>query len=312
MATTKVINDIIDFNQTNQTESLKGCVGTTANRPASPSNGDIRTNTSLTSAQSDSVMEFYRDTGTPASSGWFPLTNNAQPVDYVTDGLIRHFSTFDDLSNVNLNSNTWTDLTGNGNATVTGITFNSGTKIFETFSTSVINLGNVLGSGNTAQVFTIELWFKVDSTKDATYVQGAASNVVGSGGFVTYIETPNANDNMNFSKYYPSGADAARYASVGNLSTGVWHQYVHGFSAGATIYAWADGQDLTGGTFGYGSQSSATNTVNTNGANMYFGSFTGGTNYLIGEAGIIRIYNKVLSDAEVLQNFNANKADVGL
>ena len=67
MATTKVINDIIDFNQTNQTESLKGCVGTTANRPASPSNGDIRTNTSLTSAQSDSVMEFYRDTGTPVS-----------------------------------------------------------------------------------------------------------------------------------------------------------------------------------------------------------------------------------------------------
>ena len=41
MATTKVINDLIDLNQTGNTQALKGCVGTTANRPTSPSNGDI-------------------------------------------------------------------------------------------------------------------------------------------------------------------------------------------------------------------------------------------------------------------------------
>ena len=36
MATTKIINDLIDLNQTGNTTALKGCVGTNANQPQTP------------------------------------------------------------------------------------------------------------------------------------------------------------------------------------------------------------------------------------------------------------------------------------
>ena len=46
MATTKVINDVIDLNQTGNTTALKGCVGTTAQQPTGVE-GALRTNTDL-------------------------------------------------------------------------------------------------------------------------------------------------------------------------------------------------------------------------------------------------------------------------
>ena len=36
MATTKVINDLIDLNQTGNTTALKGCKGDNANQPQTP------------------------------------------------------------------------------------------------------------------------------------------------------------------------------------------------------------------------------------------------------------------------------------
>lgn len=229
-----------------------------------------------------------------------------------TSNLIRHFSSFDDTSNAAINSSaTWVDLVGGNNAVCSGVTLDSTTKTFTTSAGSVINLGDVLGSGSDDQIFTTELWFKVASSKNESYVLGSASNVVTNGGFAMYIEGPGTNDDFGFAKYYNSGHDTARYVNVGSATTGVWHQYVYGFS-GSTIYAWLDGSDITGGTYNYGSKTSASNTVKTNGANMYFGSFTGGTSSLIGEAGIIRIYDKILSNAEVLANWNADRAKVGL
>ena len=61
MATTKVINDLIDLNQTGNTQALKGCVGTTAQQPTGVE-GALRTNTDLSSASSTSAMQFYKST----------------------------------------------------------------------------------------------------------------------------------------------------------------------------------------------------------------------------------------------------------
>lgn len=48
--------------------------------------------------------------------------------------------------------------------------------------------------------------------------------------------------------------------------------------------------------------------------NLYIGSYNGGeySQYFNGKIGIVRIYNKALSSAEVLVNFNANKLTYGL
>ena len=76
MATTKVINDVIDLNQTGNTTALKGCVGTTAQQPTGVE-GMLRTNTDLSSAGSNSAMQFYKTTGDPVTSGWVTLTGIA-------------------------------------------------------------------------------------------------------------------------------------------------------------------------------------------------------------------------------------------
>ena len=75
MATTKVINDVIDLNQTGNTTALKGCVGTTAQQPTGVE-GMLRTNTDLSSAGSNSAMQFYKTTGNPVTSGWVTLANS--------------------------------------------------------------------------------------------------------------------------------------------------------------------------------------------------------------------------------------------
>ena len=84
MATTKVINDVIDLNQTGNTQGLKGCVGTTAQQPTGVE-GALRTNTDLSSSGSASSMQFYKSTGDPTTSGWVTLTNDLPPltVDYL-------------------------------------------------------------------------------------------------------------------------------------------------------------------------------------------------------------------------------------
>jgi hypothetical protein len=249
------------------------------------------------------------------------LRSSATAPDPHSSNLIRHFSTFDSTSAANFSNGsnssvTWVDLTGNGNATVQNVNFDTSTNLFTTSSSTNINLGDVLGSSSTAQTLTTELWFKVDSSKNEAYVLGSSSRVAHGGGFAVYIEGPSANDDFGFSKYYASsgssGTDANKYVNVGNVSTGVFHQYVYAFTNSATIYAWVDGQSITGGTYSFGSQSSASNTVNTQGDNMHFGSFSTGTNSLIGEGALIRLYSDVLSDAEVLNNYNASKALFGL
>lgn len=309
MATTKVINDIIDFNQTNQTQSLKGCVGTTANRPASPSNGDIRTNTDLSSASSTSVMEFYRDTGVVASSGWFPLTNSALPVAYVTSDLAVYLSAKDGTSTANFSSGTnaantqWVDLSGNSRngtfAVYSGsnaFSYDTTSKIITTNSTT--KLSHPMPSGYGAN-FTVELWVKLPTA--GIYVQSASMYT--GGGFINYIQTPGTNDDLQWASY--TGTTDYYNPNV-DVSVGVWHQIVQSYSSNVR-YGWIDGSSVATSTRGAGRTAAGAN------ASIDYGFLPwGSSNSFVGELGIIRVYTKALSDAEVLQNFNADKADFGL
>jgi hypothetical protein len=49
-------------------------------------------------------------------------------------------------------------------------------------------------------------------------------------------------------------------------------------------------------------------------ANLYIGSYNGGeySQWMNGRIGVTRLYNAALSSAQVLQNYNANKAAYGL
>jgi len=84
MATTKIVNDLIDLNQTGNTTALKGCKGTTTQQPGKTGQpaaveGMLRTNEDLTSNGSASAMQFYKNTGSSMTSGWVVLTNDKLP-----------------------------------------------------------------------------------------------------------------------------------------------------------------------------------------------------------------------------------------
>ena len=175
-------------------------------------------------------------------------------------------------------------------------------------SNSVLNAGNLFGS-TTSATFTIELWFKITNTNSG-YVLGAASNVVAStGGFAAYINQPGASNDFDLAKYYTVGSDDRYPVNPGiEITNNVFNQIVFG-ADGNTVFLFINGANPITGAY---SDSSASNTVNTNNANVYFGSFSGGTSSLLGELGIIRVYDDVLTLSEVQTNYNTNKAEFGL
>lgn len=242
------------------------------------------------------------------------LKGSATTAAPTSGNLIRHFSSKDASSTANFSSGAnssvnWIDLTGNANMSMTNVNFDTSTKLITTANNSVLNAGNMF-SGTTAATFTIEMWFKITSTSSG-YVNAVASNVVAvSGGFAVYIQQPGANNDFDFAKYYKAGASDSRYpANAGiEIGTNVFNQIVFGAN-GANVFMFINGGHPSTGAY---SDSSATNTVNFGSSNLYFGSFSGGTSSLLGELGIIRIYDDVLTLTDVQTNYNANKTEFGL
>lgn len=250
------------------------------------------------SSVKDSIL-LKSGTTTPA-----PLSSN----------LIRHFTSKDANSTTNFSSGSnssvnWVDLTGNANMSMTNVNFDTSTKLITTASNSVLNAGNMFSS-TTAATFTIEIWFKMTSAPSG-YANVAAANVVPtSGGFATYIQQPGSNNDFDMAKYYGSNSNSARYSPNAGIAIGlnVFNQIVFG-ATGSTIFMFINGGHPSTGAY---STNSASNTVNFGSSNLYFGSFSGGTSTLIGDLGIIRIYDDVLTLTEVQNNYNANKAEFGL
>ena len=243
------------------------------------------------------------------------LLNNGATAPSPTSGnLIRHFSSKNATSTTNFSSGSnssvnWVDLTGNANMSMTNVSFDTSTKLITCASNSVLNAGNMF-SGTTAATFTIEVWFKMTSAPNG-YSNLAAVNVNAStGGFATYIQQPGSNNDFDMAKYYGGNTNSARYSpNVGiAIAQNVFNQIVFG-ATGSTIFMFINGGHPSTGAY---STNSASNTVNFGSHNLYFGSFSGGTSSLIGELGIIRIYDDVLTLTDVQTNYNANKAEFGL
>ena len=72
-------------------------------------------------------------------------------------------------------------------------------------------------------------------------------------------------------------------------------------------YGWIDGALVASDTRGSGKTAAGAN------AQINWGWFGWATSTsFVGDLGIIRVYTDKLTDAEVLQNWNANKGDFGL
>jgi hypothetical protein len=298
MATTKVISQLTDLNAANSTNGLKMPSGTAFAGTAEQ--GMIRNDTDQTSGGASSTMQHYNGTV------WKNFSNK-EIITPVTDSIFYHLSMVDAASRTNISDGansggeTWVDISGNGYDWTIGSSFTaslSGNYMTLASTNDVKSSSSSLNPGNT---LSIEVWYWMDSTMQNAYVQGLAAK---GPYFITYLNTV-ATEQQQLSVY--SGAGTHLGVNY-DMPDSVWQQHVVTYdnsTGNAKFY-------INGSSIGdNGSSASAlSNAANTHALGYFSSSFS--SNSLIGRLGILRVYSKKLSDAEVLQNYNANKADYGL
>lgn len=188
---------------------------------------------------------------------------------------------------------TWYDTSGNGwQATMSNmsaanwVTYN-GVRAFETNDTN--NQGfRITGFPFPQTGRTYEIWLNSKSYSigwQTWFDDGGGERVL----FGTDTNTMFVYPSLNF---------------TANLVAGTWYQLVYTMAGGngSQVVAYKNGINIGSGTYGYNIASS-------------------GTLYILGDAGgevtscycsIARIYNRVLTAAEVLQNYNIQKSRFGL
>jgi hypothetical protein len=231
----------------------------------------------------------------------------------VTDGLILHL----DASNATSypgSGVTWVDLVGDYDATINGATWSStdgGLFDFDGINDTISIPHSSSLSLSTISQKTIQIWVKFDAAATSTNRRILFSKL--SGGFA-------------FDGYF-GGIDINRQAVVATNGTGIartttstltvdldtW--YLFTFISQITSVANTTKIYINGTEYG----SSAHGTDGYSEANpLTFGYMPapltglGGIQYLDGKIGAVYFYTKGLSEAEILENYNATKTRFGL
>tara|TARA_B110000503_G_C7131231_1_gene406888 strand:+ start:1099 stop:1815 length:717 start_codon:yes stop_codon:yes gene_type:complete len=229
----------------------------------------------------------------------------------VTDGLILYLDAANKKSypgsGTAINDLSSNDVDG---VLTNGPTFDSGNGGSIVFD----DVDDYINFGNTSTLnfewnepHSIEVWLK-RSNSGGSYIVGKNES----------------SGNYRGTEFTFSGANAVQYLlrntnSTGNrlfsitsgtYNDGLWHQFVvtydgSGNASGIGIYidtvsdvSIVDSGDITGGT--------------TSTANAVIGARNGAANYFGGNIASVKYYNKVLTSAEILQNYNALKDRFGL
>ena len=179
----------------------------------------------------------------------------------------------------------------------------------------------LLGNGTTSAMPVYDFYnkgaLKFDGTDD--YIVGTVPSIAASSTVGMWIKSASYNNKIPFSiagAIYGSGPNIFFYNNLINWNTGDsssnsfsgssypdsnWHYIVVTNDAATNAKLYIDGTLI--GTAIY------KNTLSTNSNNLWLGRFSGDNNYTINAniAGT-QIYNRVLSAAEILQNYNAQKS----
>lgn len=223
-----------------------------------------------------------------ASSGYI-LFKNPQVIFSATNGMVAPF-----VGPTGARSTTQALLDSTGLNVITTDSLTYSTSNTFSFNGSS-NYMTVAGSSNWAfgQNGTVEQWVNLAGNSGVNnrfwctvnsasgidaYLNGATYNIYFHGGLVGTTSTIPTNTWVHLAVTYSSGTIAVYFNGVA--------------------------QGLTGTTTGYNV---------TNNGTLFIGQFSsGGSYYLNGSIPIMRVYNKGLTAAEVLQNFNAQRSIYGV
>ena len=302
MATTKVGAGLVNLDQAGQTKGLKMPSGTAF--VGSAVEGMIRNDTSQTSGGASSTMQHYNGTV------WKNFSN-FEPITPVTDSIFYHLSMVDSASRTNISDGsnsggqTWVDISGNGYDWTIGSSFTASLSdnYMTLASTNDVKSSSSLNPGTD---ISLEIWYWMDSTRQNQYVQGVANtgSLAGSG-FISYINTV-PTEAQNLAVYNSGSTD---FTVAYNMPDSTWQQHVVTYdnsTGNAKFYINGSTIGNSGSTASKLAASAGTHSIG------YLAQYGFSSSNFVGRLGIIRVYSKKLSDAEVLQNYNANKADYGL
>ena len=221
----------------------------------------------------------------------------------VTNGLVLALDAADRNSYVS-GSTTWTDLSGNANngTLINGPTFDSGNggSIFTDGTNDYIASSYF---GNITDSFTFSAWFKNDNYSETKHALARGRDGSGNGwSLYSRILTTGISE----SAAVTTSGGAVQFTATGTsiLPLNTWYYLTGVWTAGVSIRHYVNGV-----------LEATTNTSSTNLRTSTDGWVIGSlstTNFTSGYNAIAQIYNRVLSNAEILQNYNAQKARFGL
>jgi hypothetical protein len=214
----------------------------------------------------------------------------------VNDGLVLCLDAANSKSYIG-SGTSWNDLSGNNNngTLINGPTYTSsfgGGIVFDGVD-DYATVSNPLNQSNLSQEWTVNAWFSLSSSpsNNAQYlVEGLNSGVAPD----WYTNGPLLYLNGGANDYYT-------YSNLGSIIGGGIMNLTYRFkNSDGTRTIYKNSVNATG------SGPNNTSTPSGQGVNFRIGYTMKGNIHLL------QIYNRVLSDAEVLQNYNANKGRYNL
>jgi len=221
----------------------------------------------------------------------------------VTDGLEFYIDAANPKSFVDGNT-TWNDLSRSGNnGTLTnGPTFdsaNGGSISFDGVNDYVDFTDNFTLTNN----ITVSSWVKAYTTTQTTivgkykYIGNDRSWYIGTYTNGSSLQVVLSSNGSNFNRYI-----------CGNINDGNWHHVSFSFSSGL-VKMYIDSIPQTVTQIG----SNTITTLHDYTDSIEVGSVANGIgNFFDGNISNVKIYNKVLTDSEIQQNYNALKTRFGL
>jgi hypothetical protein len=303
---TRATTPVTGFNKTSTSEGLKLPSGTNTNQPigAFAEQGMIRNDTEETVDSSASAMTHYNGTN------WQYFAATESPDD---PNLKMNLDASNTASYPGTGT-TWFDLTPNGNnGAITSANFvNSSSPYYFNFGSGkyVTTTYSLPTSGGVS----IELWFNANSGV-SSYMAGNnnASNALRNGIIIGDLTGSFPNESITFyqSTGLSTGADYVIFAvEEGNTKyqDGAWHQLLL-IDTGSGHEVYVDGASKTL-TYEPAAGGPGTRINWTNFSLSKVNWTTGG--YMNGSIGQCSIYEKALTQSEVLASFNSTRSTYGI
>ena len=237
------------------------------------------------------------------------FTTQPIPPSMVTNGLVLNLDAGNTSSYIG-SGTSWTDLTsyGNNGTLTNGPVYNAGNGgsiVFDGIN-DVVGFGNILNIGLNS--WTMSCWVKFNGASGVLGIMGKTSFRSNVGRYSIYIE-----DNNIYAFFQPLTNNVIT-TSITPYLDNKFHNLVMTIDRTSMAYFYVDG--ISVGTPLNVSSTSNIN-LNTSTDNFYIGSYATNTGqtpdyFFNGNIGQASIYNRALTTAEVIANFNALRTRFGL